>query len=74
MTKTVITLEGERWDQLSQRLYNSPVHYRAIQAVNPQLTQAILYAPVLPAGLSLNVPDISPEQQVKSVGVAPWRK
>ncbi len=66
MYLTHITIEGERWDQLSARYYGDPMQYERIVAVNPHVP----LTPALPAGLTLSIPVI--EQQDLSEELPPW--
>lgn len=70
---TITTLEGERWDTLSQRVYRRPNQYKKIWEANPDATYALRYAPTLPAGLVLTIPDLPPAPP-QLADTPPWRK
>ena len=71
MSATVTTIEGERWDQLSQRVFGHPDQYDLLWAKNPDVPARIRFAPTLPAGLKLKLPIIVKTIQAEST--PPWR-
>lgn len=69
----VRTLQGERWDTLSQRVFGRPDLYRLLWDANAAATLALRYAATLPAGLLLTVPTDAP-LPVATADVPPWRR
>jgi phage tail protein X len=84
----VITIQSERWDQLSTRVYGRADRYQLIIDSNPQLDNQVKFAPVLPSGLVLIVPPLvggeggeaegegvaDHNTTAEPVGLAPWRR
>ena len=69
---SVTTFEQERWDQLSQRTLGVPDQYHLIWQANPTLPHQTRYAPTLPGGLQLRLPEqITPPATISEA--PPWR-
>lgn len=65
-----VTLEGERWDTVAQKVYGDPHLYRPIIAANP----TVPIRPVIEGGTVLYVPvrDVRPE--LAAAAEPPWRR
>lgn len=63
-----ITIEGDRWDSLSQRYYGNPLAYVGLVEANSRYA----HLPNLTSGLKLKIPIIN--EPVKQRKVPPWRK
>lgn len=73
MPKTETTIQGERWDQLSTRVYGRPDLYLQIIDSNPKIPNQVRYAPDLPGGLVLTIPQLGADNS-NAVSAAPWRR
>lgn len=65
-----VTRDGERWDQLADRYYGDPMAYEAIVMANPHVP----IAPVLDAGLVLQVPVPSTDPVAAATDLPPWKR
>jgi len=74
MPRTYRTKEGDRWDQISYQFYGHPDYYREIIKANPHLPDHIKYAPKLPAGIELLIPDIEVKRYPKEEELPPWKR
>ncbi|MFV0262030.1 MAG: tail protein X [Kluyvera sp.] len=72
--RTLYSLQGERWDQLSYRAFgvSSEEGVMALRDANPHLLGTDLPF-TLPAGALVTVPDIT-LSQTDTVEVAPWQR
>lgn len=72
--KTLYSLQGERWDQLSYRAFgvSSQAGVMALRDANPHLLNTDTPF-TLPAGARVTVPDITIDQ-TDVVEVAPWQR
>jgi len=68
---THLTAEGETWDLLAWRYYGNAYRYPPIVAANPQVP----LTPVLPAGITLNIPVLATEPNTANrVNLPPWMR
>jgi phage tail protein X len=68
-----VTIEGERWDQISLRHYGEPFRYEPIIVANPE----VAIVPILPSGLVLRIPllDEAAESDVlDAADLPPWKR
>jgi phage tail protein X len=70
---TITTVQGERWDELSTRVFGRPDLYPVLWQSEACACLAQRYPSTLPGGLVLELPaaDAVP---VETVEVPPWRK
>ncbi|MBI4691691.1 MAG: tail protein X [Nitrospirae bacterium] len=54
------TIQNDRWDQISMKHYGHPDHYKEIIKANPYLSDEIKRAPLIPAGVELEIPELPP--------------
>jgi phage tail protein X len=66
---TYVTKAGDMWDAIAAQVYGSAAHTSRLIMANPEY--ADLYC--LPAGLVLDVPDLT-ETDVDASHVPPWRR
>lgn len=71
--QTVVTRQGERWDSLSQRVFGHPAAYPLLWDANPIETRTLRFAPTLPAGVRLRVPEDAVPSHLEAE-VPPWRR
>ncbi len=69
MSKTYQTVQGDVWDAIAYRELGSETYTDKLMALNFEHTG---YA-VLPAGLTLQLPEISPAQTA-NLNLPPWRR
>lgn len=66
-----VTVEGERWDQLSWRYYGDPYLYERIISANPEVP----IIPVLDGGLELSIPILDdPAPRYPADLLPPWKR
>lgn len=73
--KTLIAIDGERWDTACLRAYgkSSPAMVRELRKANRRIAQQNSFT--LAAGQRLQIPDIDVErEQIKTIGLAPWQR
>ena len=72
--RQIVSIQGERWDQLCNRAYgvSTQAGVTALREANPD-ARSSTDPFILPAGLSLSVPDIS-VSGASVVEVAPWQR
>ena len=66
---TYITRDGDRWDMISQKYYNTPNLYEEIIKANPEVP----IEPVLDAGIKLKIPVLE-ESETIQFELPPWKK
>ncbi len=66
---TYITRDGDRWDMISQKYYNTPNLYEEIIKANPEIP----IEPVLDAGIKLKIPVLE-ESETIQFELPPWKK
>ena len=66
---TYITRDGDRWDMISQKYYNTPNLYEEIIKANPEIP----IKPVLDAGIKLKIPVLE-ESEIIKFELPPWKK
>lgn len=66
---TYITRDGDRWDMISQKYYNTPNLYEEIIKANPEIP----IKPVLDAGIKLKIPVLE-ESEIIQFELPPWKK
>ena len=64
-----ITVDGDRWDKISNKFYKTPKLYEQIIKTNPEVKRT----PVLSSGIKLNIPIIE-ENQTIQFELPPWKK
>ena len=64
-----ITRDGDRWDMISQKYYNTPDLYEEIIKANPEIP----IEPVLDAGIKLKIPVLE-ESETIQFELPPWKK
>lgn len=67
------TIQNDRWDQISMRFYGHPDYYKEVIKANPQLSDAVKRAPLLPAGIELEIPSLEIEP-VYPEELPPWKR
>ena len=66
---TYITRDGDRWDMISQKYYNTPNLYEEIIKGNPKTP----IEPVFDAGIKLKIPVLE-ESEIIQFELPPWKK
>ena len=61
------TVDGDRWDMISQEFYGDPLDYVGIMAVNPGLAGVMF----LPPGAIVNVP-VREQATARQKILPPW--
>ena len=61
-----ITVQGDTWDSISLRRYNSEMLMHVLIEANPVYRQTVVF----PANCELNIPSVSTEERVS---FPPWR-
>ena len=75
-----ITLEGDRWDLISHKFYQTPFEYERIIAANYSLIAALhkdrpgYIDPVLQSGLKLKIPHFTKEPALRRHKLPPWKR
>lgn len=64
-----ITRDGDRWDMISQKYYNTPNLYEEIIKANPEIP----IKPVLDAGIKLKIPVLE-ESETIQFELPPWKR
>ena len=64
------TLESDRWDLISWRMYGTASEYHRIMDANP----TVPLTPMLKAGLRLRVPVIIDPELASYEGLPPWKR
>ncbi len=73
MSNVHITVAGRRWDALAYHFWGRTDLAKKLREANSHLPYEIRFAPVLPGGVKLIVPDLSAGETVTRVEVPPWR-
>ena len=66
------TIEGDRWDLIAFKAYGNALEYARIVRANPN----IIMGKTLPAGIAINVPIVSPENDfsLSDARLPPWKR
>ena len=65
--KTYVTKQGDTWDIISNKFYNTPFYISTLVKQNPQHSKVLVFN----AGVSLNIPEI----EVKTPEtLPPWKR
>ena len=64
-----ITVDGDRWDKISNKFYKTPKLYEEIIKANPEIP----IEPVLPSGIKLKIPILEDSETIK-FELPPWKK
>lgn len=68
--KQVTTQQGDTWDILSKRLYNTERYADLLIKANLQHRYRVIF----PSGIVLNAPDITPSVSEIDDSLPPWKR
>ena len=71
---TVVTVQGERWDEISQRVFGRPDLYPVLWQSEACACLAQRYPSTLPGGLVLELPAAEAVTTTTAASTPPWRR
>ncbi|WP_108945617.1 tail protein X [Shewanella halifaxensis] len=73
--KAIISIQGERWDQVCQRAYSQQSEAMVTQVREANVELARQYSFALPAGVRITLPKLPKTiNQPTTVSIAPWQR